>query len=190
MAQATGAKQPTYNASDSQYGGLPSFSFDGVDDLLVSSSSLALGGFTIFAVARFTSNAYVFNHNQDGSNYSYLYGSIADTMAFARGATTLGENLSGNWASSSLVPRTVVVMYDGTQAGTQMRLNGVTQGMSIAASANPGTAIVSAPLSVFSDNLTAWTGGTLASLIVYARALSVPEIGSVESYLRSTYGHY
>lgn len=176
------AGSPTV-ATDAQYGGLLSIPFDGAtQDILTA--SLTLGAYTVIQVARIISgDGYLWNRN-DGTDVDYVYKTTGNTMQSTRSGTTSSFNLSSDWAFSA-APRTYSARYDGTHAGHGLRINGTGQALTDVATGNPGTATSAQQLDMLGGLV-----ATVGEMLVYNRALTGTEVGQVETYLRSKFGHY
>lgn len=141
--QGTAANRPTYNASDANFGGRPSMTFDGVDDFLASSSyGSGWTGRTVYVVFRVSSAA------AEGRFFSDQVGSIASTQYVnilpgpeLRGsfANPAGVFTSRAHAVSLSTSYALGVAYDptnGTAAVPRMYLNGSSVGSYVSTSAS------------------------------------------------------
>lgn len=193
LTQGTASNQPTFVSSDSEYNNYGSLSFDGVNDVLTG-ASFNYGSFTMFIVGKVTTaagNGYYYIRGS-GASSDYLWSRTADTLYVDRNnASTRNrkDNNNATWGVGS-TPKTVTQSFDGTNAGSILRVNGSGQTMTETAANDPGTSSVSRTFNLYSDNATYFTIGTIAELIIYSAALSANDRSRIEAYLKARYNHY
>ena len=184
--QATGANQPTYNATG--FGGLPGIDWGAgaVAAMRLVTPNIAIGRHTMFAVVR----------GDAGSGNVLLHGTIgnfSEIFCFHSGLYSIGVaraniftgKLFTNWLRDG-VRRIVSVTYDGTCEGHVARRNGVEmqEGLTVA---DPGTDVVTEPTYIGNADGT-WYGnnpmaGVIAEIVVFDRCLGDGERFMVEQYL-------
>jgi hypothetical protein len=194
LTQATGANQPTYTASDTD--GMPSLSFDGVNDVMVGPAGFSLPGdpaLTIFLVCKPTSiaaGAYSAPFgwgNGSGSLscfavlFNYVNGGQPSVQTGGGNGVSFNANLTTGWQQ---------YMFKKTAGGlattSSARRNGVDQSTltnTSASTPNVGTGTIN--LGRFADASSYFYSGKIRELIIYNRALTSTEIGQVEAYLAS-----
>lgn len=192
--QATGANQPTYNAT--AFGGKPALDWGtgSVAAMRLTTPNIGLGAYTFFAVVRGDANAQTVIFHGDIGNFGEIY-------CFHSGHYSIGANranvftgrLFTNWLRDG-IRRVVVSTFNGTSQSHQARRNGALMETTSQTLAEPGTAVVTAPVYIGNADPT-WYGpapmaGLIAEIIVFDRCLSDGEIFLVEKYLANKWPTY
>ena len=179
FAQSDVNKRPQYSPVDADYNGHPSLFFDGVDDVL-DTSAIGYGPYTVFVVCHVNGTVgYLWNRT---SEYTFGNTTYSIFTAARGGAGNSAANLTAGWIVSAS-PKIFTRVMDGTHAGDLVRINGTNQSYSTLVGSDPGTDVVTEAFSILSGS-----GGTLAEVIIYNRALNSTELGQVESYATARYG--
>lgn len=184
---SSGANRPVLVGSDASFGGRPSLTWDGAATTMHTTGTITLGPSTYFMAVKSTVGGYLMVFKDDTTDYWFTSNTFSSFIL--RGATSGTLDLSAGWGANANA-RTLVRRFDGTVAGTNIRINGADQGGARAGS-DQGTGTTSQTLYVGSNQTPgAFMTGSIAEIIVYGRSLSDPETQQVESYLRSLYGYY
>jgi hypothetical protein len=183
--------RPTYTASDADFGGEPSVVFSqGTPNWLHTTNDVSLGAFTIVHVCKHTtSNGYI-HHQTDGSDANYCR-QDGTTVSAIRLPLASGKNSTATWAVDAGA-MTLVHRYGGTHAGHILRVNGADLSLNNGVSTDdPGTGAVVAKVGLMAQaNSATPSSGKVAAFFVVNRALTDPEVLSLEAYLQDKYGHY
>jgi hypothetical protein len=181
LIQSTGIYQPLYKTN--RLNGLPTLSFDGVDDYLnVAFGTTFNQPNTIFGVGKFN-NGEDWQYAYDGNDSSFRNGLLIYSAWPYFSALTAGgdidvinyvNGIAGNWGQ-------VTSIYNG--AGSYLRTN-----RSFTASGNPGSDGLNGFIAGNSAALSTPLNGELAELIIYNRELSYYEIYQLENYLAKKWG--
>ena len=185
-----GILSATYAASDADYNGKPS-----IANALKTSANLAYSTFSIFIVGKVTqtpTNDWLYGHQSNYSTSDYdASDATASTNAWRvknSAGVFLGTGTKAlNWAYT-LGRATFTFIYDGTTAGSQMRLNGVAETISGTNHTPSTTTALWCWLGLNTGNQS--NTGTVAEIIIYNRAVTSTERDQIESYLRTRYAHY
>lgn len=189
VSQATSANQPTYGATS--FNSKPGIRFfaTGSSNFLQSSALpvASINDCTVFVVFNIATIA--------GYSTLYALGGSGDEFDIAVRQTTpnfailYSSNTTPNEADSSISLSTATNYYGCWQRSsgtTSFRINGSADATTTA-QANNITIAVSSTL-IGGDNAGEPFDGTIAEVIVYNRALTVTEIGQVETYIKSRWG--
>jgi hypothetical protein len=163
--------RPTYTASDADFGGEPSVVFSqGTPNWLHTTNDVSLGAFTIVHVCKHTtSNGYI-HHQTDGSDANYCR-QDGTTVSAIRLPLASGKNSTA----------THILRVNGADLSLN---NGVSTD-------DPGTGAVVAKVGLMAQaNSATPSSGKVAAFFVVNRALTDPEVLSLEAYLQDKYGHY
>lgn len=197
--QALMAKRPAYVTSAwTTPGGVavPGILFDGVDDCLQIPSITLSSAFTAFYVFKLTGTAGIITEHSAsaGANSGFaLYGSTAFS-SFVKRTNFSAIDRVANWAVDNN-KKCVVIQHNGTQASHIMRINGVTQAMTVPDPPNSGdTAISNATaalnLGARNNGASVPSSGYLIACLIYNAVLTTSQIQQVEAWLNSRYGVY
>lgn len=195
FTQSTGANRPTYNASDANFGGRPSMTFNGTTQFL-SRAALQWPGtsLTVFYVFRATSVApsdqRIFGARAGATSlaplHAYLAGASlqANIQNPASVSSNLWTLLAGTVAANTTYRGCVTFDITSSSAITSAHVNGAASG-SLAGSITPGAAFSSVAHGIggtdVGGNLFA---GNIVDPIVYAPALTATQIAQVDAWLR------
>jgi hypothetical protein len=197
LSQATATQRPTYMTNVQN--GQATVEFDGTNDML-SATSLSLGAFSVFVQLKAPTSAVptiIMEQSNDlnasGNGFYWVEG-MGHTMQVRRGAPLSARNVTSPtpiaWAfQPNLISATQI--YDGTNAGHLMYINGALASTNVAGAANPGTATAT---DTFHLGARFGSGtpiipyqGQIAELIIYNSKLNAAEQQVVENYLSSKY---
>ncbi len=177
----------TLTTYDPKYGGQVSLTPSSYTNL-VSSEKIALNTFTIFMVITSgIGGAYILTqYDPISATYVYSWGNGGLIVAKNAGSTSI--TVADSWAMTP-APITIAFTYNGTAAGTSIRVNGIDTGA--IASGDAGTAVMNGLMYWSSDasNLYSALNGQ-SEFIGFNRALSTTETKRVEAYLLNKYNHY
>lgn len=189
LTQSTGSKQPTYNATDSQYNNKPSLTFTSGSATVLTNSSFTWTTFTVFLVCKVTAAGYYFIRGTTPNLDAYY--STGSPEMFCRRTGPLTSTKSFTVSQVSSTPKTYMATMDGTHAGHIFKANTSTVTTTDGSTGNPGSASSgSGVFRLFSDNSSDFSSGTIAELIIYTPSISASDITTIENYLRSRYNHY
>lgn len=182
--------RPTYSATDADFGGLPSVGFSqGTPAWLHTTNNISLGAFTIVHVCKHTTSNGNIHHQSDGTD-SNACRQDGSTLTAVRSPNGSGRTSTATWAVDA-GPMTMVHRYNGMHASHILRINGATQSLGSGSSNDPGTAAVVAKIGLMAAaNSSAPSSGKVAAFFVVNRALTDPELLSLEAYLQNKYSHY
>lgn len=177
VAQATGAAQPTYTATDATFNGKSTLTLDGTDDQLLAAGSWAVAPpttGTLFIVWKSVGTGFSFPIVDRGSNVYEFYqntGANTDLRWF------LSADLTS--VSTSLNVKSICAI-DMNGASSKIFQNAKTTPL---VTGNPGT------VATFGLNIgRAGLGNcTIAEIIIYSTRLSAANFGAVMDYLGSRY---
>jgi hypothetical protein len=182
--------RPTYTASDADFGGAPSVAFSqGTPNWLHTTNDVSLGAFTIVHVCKHTTSNGNVHHQTDGSD---LVSCRQDgtTINVVRLPSGSGKTSTATWAVDAGA-MTLVHRYGGTHAGHILRVNGAAVTLGNGTSNDPGTGAVVGKVGLMAAaNSATPSSGKVAAFFVVNRALTDPEVLSLEAYLQDKYGHY
>jgi len=181
MAQATGSRQPTFNASDAAYNGKSTLSLASASVQFLASNAWTVSlsqPFTVFVVGNddgSINEQLYFDAQQGAAQESTIFNLDGTTYHMLNGAPSInGSAISNakrvlggifNGASSSLFNNAKTAVATGTVGA--FNLTGLTAGASLAASVS--------------------LNGKLAELIVYNSALTQSQVNQVLAYCGSRY---
>lgn len=196
FAQSTAANRPTYTASDANFSGQPTMTFDGVNDALTRSTAYAGGTTrTVYSCVRPTAAV------ADSRIYSDQTGAVASNSFIATDATPylyasynnpVGTLTTKRQAiSTNTVYRTATVIDPavGSAAVPAYYLNGTSTGSYSATAASNGSSLASGTHGVGSvaNGLASFFTGQIAAVIDCASTHSTGQIANVNEYLRARY---
>ena len=178
--QATAAKQPIYK--NSNFNGLPSISFDGVDDEMVTSQILQVAEIapmvknTIFMVIRVYTSQVFFS-------YEKYDGLPRITLQMNGNNVRWDYPNAGNVAigTTNIIGKTVIITADSNKINQAIYINGnldVTRANS--ADINFAHSIA---IAIGGNNGNMFTKCDIAEVIIYDRYLKTEERKSIEQYL-------
>lgn len=186
--QDEAGKKPTFKTS--AFGSLPTFRFDGGDNLQIT--SLGITTFSVFLVVSNSASGMLVEHadtSVDPNDGFYIYGTTGCSINVRKSATQ--GNKDNNISSWSVQNRMLIrVDYDGTYAGTTMRTNDVAVSLIACANANDaGTGSVTQTLNIGgrADATSLNITGHIAEMVLYTPALSGSDADAVENDLMSVY---
>jgi len=189
LTQSTASKQPTYNATDSQYNNKPSLTFTAASQTVLTNSAYTFSTYTVFLVCKVTAAGYFFIRGTTPNLDAYY--STGSPEMFCRRTGPLTSTKSFTVSQVSLTPKTYMAIMDGTHAGHLFKANGSTVTTSDGSTNSPGSASSgSGAFRLFSDNSSDFSSGTIAELIIYTPSISTFDILTIENYLRTRYNHY
>lgn len=182
LEQATTGARFTYSSSD------PSVSSDGVDDMLASASSVTVGAFTLFLVAKITSSTgFVWSLYESAGalELSYAYKPSGWTLRHSRGNNASVNG--GTWPGTSTVAQHCWVCSRASSPYAEWYVDGASQVQQTAA---PGSATTTGTFSIgdYASGGGGPTGAEYREVILYDSALSDSDRQRVEGYLRRTWG--
>jgi len=196
LTQVDGTKRPTYTASDADFGGRPSMTFDGVDDFLRVANLPAWEQHTVCIVMHGGGGPGLYLRMFDYTNV----GATATTELQMQGATNsiVAEflNTPGTtykaFAVTAGVTRRVSAAFDtsvGATAIPRIYLDGVDTGVSYSLT-TAGNGPATGPMYCTLGANVLGGGpfnGKLAEVIVYDRVLSGAEIIAVDAWLAARF---
>ncbi len=180
LVQATGSKQPTYNATDAAFNNQSTLSFASASSQQLDSAGNWSGAlsqpYSIFLVgadggagfqgwASNTASSVAINYGNGSANMVIYAGSF---LASTQGASSSPKMVGGvfNGGSSAI--------YENARTPRATGAAGATALAQLTLGANPGAGI--------------YLNGKLAEGLVYAKALSAGEIDQLSTYFTSRYG--
>jgi hypothetical protein len=178
---AAGTERPTFLIN--QINGLPAFDFDGTNDEIALSGTIATNDFTTFVVFNGDgiSNECIFGYNS--TNNRYLLFSSTSVLAFRLAGG--GDNITLTTAYSTATDHILTVDRAGSVFTTWKdgsdTVNGTDAGVST-------VTITAMNVGVDGDNAGREYDGRFAEIICYARSLTADERADVHLYLRQKYG--
>ena len=183
-------QRPTYNASDSGYGGKPSLAWTAANGTAVDSPALpAFGPFTIYHVLNVTTTG-TYIHELLTSAADWLYAGIGFTLfESARGGSINITNAVAGaaWAQTG-TPVIISRQFDGTAAGSKIFINGTIVPQTSIVPGDPGTTAQAWVLTLLSDAGGAGASdATWAETIVYDNVVSAPDDAAILAFLTSEY---
>ena len=190
FTQATGANQPTINASDANFGGQPSATFNGTSTFLSLASFTPGSGTDAFYwyVMQLTS----------ASSFPVWWGEAAgagDSNHEFRGNSGTGEPMLNcgtiavtvSWASTIVGATKAVYAFDNHTGTIGVS---VSNGVAVTNTKTAGPSIVSTPvcLGARSPGTSLWTPMTLAEVVVCTTMPSGPQLSALQAYGVARYG--
>ncbi|MBN2064740.1 MAG: immunoglobulin domain-containing protein, partial [Sedimentisphaerales bacterium] len=177
--QSNSLNKPVYVASNPDFKGHASVSFDGIDDWMgLNSNMVNVGSFTAFAVAKFDIMAgerYIIAGQPGGSGAERMRICTNTSNRFLWRAGNSGDVTSaGNTDTHVFAMTSAVTAYlDGTDMGTT----------------NNSSVLYPTALNIGSYNrgTKAFFPGDVAALVIYNRVLTTEEIELVNTYLANKY---
>lgn len=185
VTQSTGSKKPTYQTN--QINGLPAVVFDGVDDQLENSMSMAAGAKTLVVIGKLSGGAI---------NYPRAFSGKPDTT-FLMGCASTGKNLclimgngSGSW--NSVAANTPTTSWNAVWLIAGLRTDGTTltpranaTTLNTTNGSNPtaltGVVVGAAPTGAGVQ----WWTGPIHAVLAYDRDIGSGAMGSIFSYYRT-----
>lgn len=190
FTQGTGTKRPAYTASDADFGGRPSMSFDGVDDFLNRSGLPAWPQLTVAFVARGGVATRRYMNYGGGSGGEVLIQN--DSSTAARAVYFNSNTTSKFWPITAGATRRITASFDsgvGAAAVPDVYLNGVDTAASYALTlASNGPMAGSRTMSVGSNaaGTSAFFDGKIGNhFLVYNAALTGAEMAVVAAWQES-----
>jgi hypothetical protein len=194
-AQASMGACPTL--SPSSIGGMPAVSFDGVDDVLLNTSSTVGPEHTICAVWRVEARDYegwAFAVEPSGSffsGFSHRRGAGSDRLSFETTSSNSGASIS--YATSSVGLGATPYLVCGTVSGgpglqtVQLYVNGL---LDEVGGFQDAPSVIPSRVGYSVGDMTIWGGvdGDIAEILVYDGALGDGQRQDVEAYLGQKYG--
>jgi len=185
----TGAN-PTLLTGSANFNGQPAIQFSGMN--WMSSASFSVGTVSVFMVTSGESAGATGYFWTRGSPVTdTLYSSTSATMSVVRGGVTSAWDLLANWGQFGSKAQSLVKLYDGTNLGQKLRINGVQQSMTNTIANDPGTAAVAGAFTVAADS----SGGlpstiNVAEVAIFDHSLLSSELRQLEEYARQRYALY
>lgn len=186
FSQSNPVKRPLFKKSN--LNGLPSLSFDGVDDELLSINILTqvISPFsknTIFLVMRYYTGVVLLKYeNGSGSprigievNNNFLRFDYPNSTNMLIGSTT------------NITNKMILITADGNKINQTIYINGA-QEATRANSTDIGNAGYNAPISLSGNNGNLFVKSDFAELLIFDRSLTTEERKSIESYLGAKWG--
>ena len=196
VTQGTAAKRPTYTASDANFGGRPSMTFDGVNDFLSRSAfqwpGTALTVFYLFRAAGVASaDQRIFGARAGMISLTPLFAYLANATLQANiqnptdgSHVSLWTLLVGTVAANTTYRGCTTFDITSSSAITSAYVNGTPAG-SLAGSITPGASFGSAAFGIGGTDVgSSLFAGNIVDPIVYSRVLSPTEIAQVDAWLR------
>ena len=191
FTQGTAANRPAYTASDANFGGRPSMTFDG-NDWLSGPSFAAMGNTTIYVTGSITSYLMTFDHifcigNPGSGDAVGVYLGGAATLASGRYDHPGG---SASIRDITIGSSPVRLAYSGAiSAGGALwttYLDGSASGADVSTGATAGGTTDAAALSAIGSNLsgTQTMLGKIVSILVYNAAHSAAQVAQVDAWLK------
>ena len=191
------ATGPTYIPSDAAFNGLPSLNVDTTAKGIKTVSNVTYGPFTVALCVQVPTQPAagdIFAHFNGGAvddaiacpitagGTSTIVGRVKNSVN-----TTMTKTDGARWVESSTC-KIIVSRFDGTKAGSNIRVNGVTLSESGGLNNDPGLATLTAQLFLFSVNgSTQLMTGKIAELAIYDHPLSTTDLALLETYMKSRY---
>jgi hypothetical protein len=192
LVQAVGANQPAYSASDADFGGKPSVTFDGVNDALNEAAYnliLPTGAATILLVATKLSAAGQAFYALDQASTQYEHFVREDRIISHRAGNTSTYTIDATISSLSAGAKTFVQRVDSSHATHKFRVNGADVAITSVSAGDPAGVSGSARV-----ELGNYAGGSMANCkmaeFVVIGSYSEATVALLETYARSRYGHY
>jgi len=177
--QPAEANQPIYIASDPNFFGQPVVRFDGAHWMALPPSSVTVGSFTVFAVARFNyteNNQYIMSGQDGGGSDRIRFAwdnATADTVFEFRAGST-------GWLDVTAPADTLIHVF-----GMTSTIEGFLDGVSIGTSENTSNENPTAfNIGSYNRGEKDFFDGELAEFVVYNRVLSFEEIVLISEFLR------
>lgn len=186
FTQTTSTNRPTYNSSDSNFGGRPSMTFDGVNDWLLGPSfSDGAGGATctIYGIVNGGSAGRVYTGSGAGEPLLRVFSATVVQGLY----TNTGVTAKDYTRSSGALVRYAVV-FDGTTGSTaipKFYVNGVDGGSYSASAASNG--VIANSLRAIGANVAGSGGffnGTLVDPLAYSGAHTAAQVTAVDDWLK------
>lgn len=187
LAQATGANQPSFNATDANFNGRPSLTGNGTSQVLTTSSNLTMGTTTAFVwfVGRQIAGA--------ANNEYFAIGPSAVPQFELRGTgasngqpqvfNTITGQSGTAWGSSIIGATKAVYCYT---SGTVCGVN-VSNGIEVDAAVTSAT-FTANPMAIFGRQTSLFMNLALAEIIVCNVLPSSTQLAALEAYAQGLYG--
>jgi hypothetical protein len=203
LTQGTAANQPLYNASDANWNGLASITFNGTSDFLLCHAvapAIFQGtdkAWTIVtAVKRAAGGTYRFllgsNDIAGGGNaqvvLSQKWNSVDDYVIYKR--DTSGSSVDSHIGTSG--DTAVIIRWQHSGTLGEVYVNGASAGTSannVGALTSQDAFCIGAFPSGLSSGATFWTGD-IAEVVMYSRLLTAGEQTQIEDYFKSKFATY
>lgn len=194
FTQATSTKRPAYSSSDFNFGGRPSMTFDGVDDLLVA-SAFAIPGNVATVYVVFRTGASVTPEmrilaQRTGANANALLVRILLSKwegSFSNPANTITTKSSGVTLATTTTYRGVAGFdaTNGPAAVPTMYVNGSSTGSYALTNASNGGPLVSAAWGLGSNDSGANPFvGSATDFLIYSKSHSAAEVTAIDDWLK------
>ena len=187
FVQSTASKQPLYRKSN--FNGLPSLAFDGVDDEMLSSVNLTAAEFapssrnTIFMVMRINTFQGVFFKFENSGTAIPRVGLEVNSNVL-RFDYPNGSNMAVG--TTNIIGKTIIITADANKVNQTIYLNGAQE--VTRANAVDMNYSLTAPISICGNNGNLYVKCDLAEMIFFDRSLKTEERKSIEQYLGRKWG--
>lgn len=182
--QGTAGNRPTYNASDSDFGGMPSMSGDGVSRYISTAAfQVAANDATYFVVAKAgtsTGASRVWDHSR-------VYGGAVSTTSRRSMYSTGGFTFKDTTVSAGSVYRIASVFAAATPSAAvpKVYLNGADTGAAYGGTAATNAGLTSVPLTLFGTSGGAGLSDEkIATVLAYAGQMTATQIAIVDDWLK------
>jgi hypothetical protein len=178
----------TYNATDAEFNSKPT-----VKNQWHTAANITYASFTIFVVGKCSqANDWLYGHETGYGSTNFNACLANNALAAWRCRNAAGTQVASpvkaaTWAQSA-GPATFEFVYDGTVAGSAMRVKGVAE--TISGTDHTPSSIASKLTWLGLGPTNASNTGTLARMLVWNRALTSTECDTVRAQLKSLYNHY
>lgn len=192
LTQGTPAQQPTYNASDTAFGGKPSVQMVSANTtILTTVNPVNLGLYTVFLVATGLASPATYFWSR-GGQADFLFGTNTTIFSAVRSGGT-GSSYwgapSGAWGNFGPTAKIIRVEMDGTHAGHKGYVDNVNTMTVDIIAGNPGTSVTNATFIIGADASSQNAGSfKWSACLGYSRVLSASESSRVDAYLRKRFG--
>ncbi len=192
--QGTVASRPTYNASDANFGGRPSMTFDGTNDYLVRTALVWPGTqMTAFCVVRPSSapaGARIFSARAGVISsvpiiFQTTFGNFTTLYANPAGTYTWRDTTAVIAAGTTVRLAVALDISNGATAVQQQYVNGAATGSVTLSDASSGAAFGSADYGIGASDIgTAPFAGSMTDCLVYSSSLSAAQVAQIDAWLR------
>ena len=182
FAQATGAKQPTWNEADSDFNGLPSLTFNGTSNFFQCNAFTKGTGnaFFIWCVAKLQSVAnYNMVWSEDGATGEEFRFDV--TTGYPDMLTGYTLNFIANPISCLNVTK-AVYGFDLGAGGAHGLGVSVSNGATVTSSSTAHTTIDPTPITLGSRNSGFYFGGKMADIVVSSTMPGAQQLAALQAY--------
>ena len=176
VAQATGSKQPTYNATDVAYNGMPTLSFTSSNIQVLLATMTLTQPFTVYVVGQAT---------YTGATLAMVGGNTSTFELYFTGGSLWNIYAGSAVAStnSSTSPVVLASILNGTSSAIYVNSSAAASGSGDAGTdSSTQVAIGGVSTSVNPFN------GKIAEVLIYNSVLSTTQLGTIFQYLGNRYG--